>query len=94
MEAEPTLTNNVRLRNNEKNYRIHMENSYLELCKNKKLNGRIGDNITWKTDLQKLESRRVFDQSSLFSDVHTSIALYLDIQKIQKKFEKSRIDCV
>lgn len=33
---------------------------------------------------------RVFDQSGLFSNVHTSIALYLDIQKIQNKNLKSQ----
>lgn len=54
MEAQPTLTNNVRLRNNEDKLQNTYGKLLLELCKNKKLNGRIGDNLTWKTDLQKL----------------------------------------
>lgn len=55
MEAQPTLPNNVRLRNNkDKLQNTYKKKLLLELCKNKKLNERIGDNLTWKTDLQKL----------------------------------------
>lgn len=54
MEAQPTLTNNVRLRNNKDKLQNTYKKLLLELCKNKKLNERIGDNLTWKSDLQKL----------------------------------------
>lgn len=54
MEAQPTLTNNVRLRNNKDKLQNTYKKLLLELCKNKKLNERIGVNLTWKTDLQKL----------------------------------------
>lgn len=74
MEAEPTLTNNVRLRNNEDKLQNTYGKLLLELCKNKKLNERIGDNLTWKTDLQKLLSSRFFSLLLLFVQIRVNYA--------------------
>lgn len=74
MEAQPTLTNNVRLRNNKDKLQNTYKKLLLELCKNKKLNERIGDNLTWKTDLQKLLSSRFFSLLLLFVQIRVNYA--------------------
>lgn len=74
MEAQPTLTNNVRLRNNKDKKQNTYKKLLLELCKNKKLNERIGDNLTWKTDLQKLLSSRFFSLLLLFVQIRVNYA--------------------
>lgn len=78
METEPTFTYNDRLRNNEDKLQNTYGKLLIELCKMKTLfivNWRTGDNLTGKITSQN-SSVVVFDQSRLFSDVHTPIVMY------------------